>query len=70
MAATLTLTPTRARVEAFVLGAFDEGYMPTADEVAAVLCDEDVAAGEYEGCSSELELAYIEFEQVAREVLR
>lgn len=31
------------------------------DDVAAELIDQDVAAGEYEGCSTELELAYSEY---------
>jgi hypothetical protein len=59
----------RARVEENVLACFGLDYEPDADEVARSLVDEDVAAGEYEGCSSELELAYIEYEALAREAL-
>jgi hypothetical protein len=40
------------------------------DEVAAWLTDEDVASGEYDGCSVDLELAFTEYLEVARELVR
>lgn len=60
----------RERVEAEILEAFDNDYEPAPDEVARDLVDQDVAAGDYEGCSSDLEIAYVEYEALAREALR
>jgi len=37
--------------------------------VAESLCDAEVARGEYEGCSSELEMAFAEYEQRAQQIL-
>lgn len=38
--------------------------------VAETLCDEEVAAGEYEGSSPDLELAFAEYEARAGRLLR
>lgn len=54
----------RVLSECAVLGLFD----PYA--VAEHLCDQDVVNGEYEGCSSELELAFMEYEREAAALLR
>lgn len=64
----LTGTP-RERVEAAILACFDDNYEPAAREAAEVLVDEDVAAGLYEGCSSELEGWFCNFERIAEGVL-
>lgn len=40
-----------------------------ADEIARVLVDQDVAAGQYEGCSSELESAYTDYHDAATRFL-
>lgn len=63
-------TTTRERVEAYVLACYDHGFEPSPDEVAAGLVDEDVAAGEYEGCSTDLDLAYTEYLARAEAVTR
>jgi hypothetical protein len=58
-------TTTRERIRG-VLGAYKEqprehGVLPDAWEIAMELVDEDVSAGEYEGCSPELDLAASEY---------
>ncbi len=60
---------TRGRIEAIQLEGTTRGLNYEAEDIAHVLIDEDVAAGEYEGCSSELELAWCEYVGIAHEVL-
>jgi hypothetical protein len=62
------MTP-RDRVEQEILEAFDNDYEPSPDEVAAALVDADVSQGEYEGCSTDLEIAFTEYEALARRAL-
>lgn len=60
-----TATDPRARVEKFILAAFDDDYEPSPSDVAMGLCEEDVANGDYEGCSNELDLAASEYMALA-----
>lgn len=46
---------------------FTERQIPAL--VADALVDRDVSSGEYEGCSSELEIAYTTYESLARRAL-
>lgn len=41
----------------------------TPEDVAAAAVDADVAAGEYEGCSSDLEIAYDDYRAQAQRTL-
>ena len=52
------MATTSERIEAAWLAS---GGLADASELAMELIAQDVAAGEYEGCSSELELAYSEY---------
>ena len=63
------MTP-RERVEAAILACFADDFEPGPREVAEVLVDEDVSSGLYEGCSTELEAWFSDYELVAEEVLR
>lgn len=56
-----TVKGSRERVEEFILASFAEDYEPDPSDVAMALCEEDVARGDYEGCSSELDLAASEY---------
>ncbi len=38
-------------------------------DCAAALCDEEVAAGEYAGCSTDLEIAFTQYEADAERIL-
>lgn len=69
MAAFSIADPRKTRVENAVLACFDKGWMPDAWSIAETLVDEDVAAGEYEGCSVELEMEFDEFRRLAEEAL-
>jgi hypothetical protein len=60
----------RERVETVILKAFEENYEIGPDVVAEVLVDEDVSNGQYEGCSSELEMWFCEYERQAEWMLR
>jgi hypothetical protein len=60
---------TRKRVEEAILEAFSNGQEPAPRDVAACLCDQDCAAGLYEGCSSELEAYHGEYEAMAARLL-
>jgi hypothetical protein len=60
---------TRQRVEAEILRCFDVGFEPDAWAVAEKLADEDVAAGEYEGGTYELEMAFEEYRNEAERQL-
>jgi hypothetical protein len=62
-----TYRPPRERVEE-VLAAFSDCACD-ARGVAEILIDEDVSSGDYEGCSTELELAFTEYERIAEDVL-
>ena len=61
--------PDQRRAEKIVLEAFEQDVEISADQVADVMVDQDVSKGEYEGCSTELEMAYAEYERIAKEVL-
>jgi hypothetical protein len=47
----------------------DHSYLEP-DDVAMTLIDEDVSKGEYEGCSTELELAFCEYMAAAERLRR
>lgn len=57
------------RVEAAILASFDKDWEPRAESIAEQLVDEDVSSGEYEGCSTELEMAFQEYETLAERAL-
>jgi hypothetical protein len=57
------------RVERVILAAFADDHEPSPSEVAMELCDEDVANGDYEGCSGELDLAASEYMALASRAL-
>jgi hypothetical protein len=61
----MNYSPTPQRVEESILRCFEADFNPTPDMVAEDLVDQDVSNGLYEGCSTELELAYQEFENEA-----
>lgn len=44
-------------------------YDLSAQDIAMELVDQDVSAGEYEGCSSELEMAYEHYMNVVQAML-
>lgn len=50
-----------------ILEALADGFPPS--EVAMFLTDRDVAAGEYDGCSSDLEMAYSDYVAQAERIL-
>ena len=41
----------------------------SAEDIAMAMIDQDVSRGEYEGCSTELELAFTEYVSMAKAVL-
>lgn len=51
----------------YILTLLAEGHTP--EEVACSAVDDDVDAGEYEGCSTELEIAYEDYLAQAKRVL-
>jgi len=57
----MSLSPVADRVEETILEMFGRDYEPDEYAVAEKMVDEDVAGGEYEGCSMELEMAYEEY---------
>lgn len=50
-----------------ILDLLTEGFSP--EEIAAHLVDLDVSRGEYEGCSSDLELAHADYVAQAQRML-
>ncbi len=59
-------------IEAFVKKLVDEDFGSDADIARAVAehyVDEECAAGVYEGCSTDLELAYFEYQGTALRIL-
>lgn len=61
---------TRIRIEEKILDYRAYGVEPTPHDVAMELIDDDVSRGEYEGCSSELELAASEYIAIAEKILK
>lgn len=61
--------PVEIRIHEFLAEHGEPPNEVDATEIAMYLVDEDVAAGEYEGCSDVLELAYIEYEIIAKRLL-
>ncbi len=66
---TIEFVEPRERIEKEILDAFANDYEPHPREIAEVLVDGDVAAGLYEGCSSELEACFVEYARLAAAVL-
>lgn len=60
----------RDRVEEAILCCFADDFEPTPREIAESLVDEDVSNDLYEGCSSELEAWFCEYENLAKDALR
>lgn len=56
----------KVRVQEVWMDYADAGIDLDADDVARELVDQDVAAGLYEGCSTELESCYTEYLAVAK----
>jgi hypothetical protein len=56
---------THGRVAEAIRRCRDDGFEPDPRGIAELLVDEDVARGDYDGCSSDLESWFIEFEAEA-----
>jgi hypothetical protein len=56
---------TASRVAAAIRACRHEHFTPDPRGIAELLVDQDVARGDYDGCTSELESWFIEFEAEA-----
>lgn len=59
----------KAAIEAYWLDCASYGHEVTPGEIAEVIVDHQCARGDYQGCSSELEQAYCDYQAQAARVL-